>query len=519
MLKVVIVDDEQLIRISIRKRIGWERLGLSVVGEADNGQAALSLLEEVKPDIVLVDIRMPVMNGLELIKEVRDRGVEDIQFIILSGYNDFQYMREAIKLGVCDYIQKPIDENELENTLALIIKRLETEHLNVERLQSIKHQAEAELASVQLVWLNQLVMGQQQRVRLISFEHPDFCLVLLYITGFAKDMNEEQINSQLHKKIKQVKGCSSLYFFRNESCSSELRLLINGIYIDKQDLKDCILSCAIEFKDRDIHLDAAISRVFNDISKTADIYEVAYYSLAGKIFSNTRPYISMDNLMKREEKQHSNMMHSTIRCLSDKLQKKDVEAAKVILLQIINKIIRPLQSIELLQKLLFELEALLHKEMPDNDEYSLCKINRRTYLLEFNSIEALYRDLFQYMGMCLCMDDFDKADTIRKAMSYINKNFHKDLTLIEIAFYCHMNPSYLSQLFKHKTGTTISRYIENVRIAKSKELLGILELPVVDVALRVGYNDANYFSKVFKKNTGVSPTQYQQMFEKSTIAL
>lgn len=276
MLKVVIVDDEHLIRISIKKRIGWDKLGLVVIGEADNGQSALSLIDETKPDIVLADIRMPVMNGLELIKEVRDRGDKDTQFIILSGYNDFQYMREAIKLGVCDYIQKPIDENELESTLAQIIKRLEKERSNIERLQSIKNKAD--------------------------IEEP---------------------------------GASQI----------------------------------------------------------------------------------------------------------------------------------------------------------------------------------------QYAEMYLGKNNFDNGDTVRKVMNYIDKNFQKDLTLIDLALYCHMNPSYISQLFKQKTGVNITRYIENVRIEKSKVLLSMMELSVIDVALHVGYNDANYFSKVFKKNTGLSPTQYQQMHTKSIAAL
>ncbi len=125
MYRVIIVDDEKLIRSSIEKRINWEKLGLSIAGMAGNGYEALELITAQKPDIVLVDIRMPLMDGLSLIKETYRRGYENIHFVIISGYNDFSYARQAIKLGVSDYIQKPVEEKELESTLQQIIQKIE----------------------------------------------------------------------------------------------------------------------------------------------------------------------------------------------------------------------------------------------------------------------------------------------------------------------------------------------------------------------------------------------------------
>ena len=249
MYRVLIVDDERLIRVSIRQRVSWEDLDLTVDGMAANGVETLDFILEKNPDIVLVDIRMPLMDGLSLIREVRRQHARPIRFLILSGYNDFSYDRQAIQLGVSDYIQKPVEEQDLEAGLRRVIASLDAEY-------------QAQVASSERAVLDASHQGE--------------------------------------------------------------------------------------------------------------------------------------------------------------------------------------------------------------------------------------------------------LDPVEKVRRHIDKHYDQTLALTELAGIAHLNPTYLSQVFRQKVGMRLSEYIESVRIAKSQDLLIAQHMSVVDTAAQVGYPDANYFSKVFRKNMGISPTQYQR---------
>ncbi len=350
MYKVVLTDDDEFFRKNLIQKTDWNSLNLSVAGEAGNGREALALIWSVRPEIVICDIKMPVMDGITVLKNV-DRML-GMKFIILSGFNDFEFTREAIKHGAFDYILKPVQSEEMAGVL---IRACDS--LSREKNQQNKH----------------------------------------LMTSIA-----------IRKKMVD----------RYES------LLIH--YTESRDIRS-ICNCIDDFYegfDENVHPDAYQSSYTEFVVLASKICEI----------------IRLD--------------------------------ADFILIQ-----------------------------TEDNPQRS--GADRKQAVRE--KVKQLFRELIDRL---ICSKNTEGRKVISDALDYIDRNYHQKLSLEMMSKRYFINPAYFCQLFKSVTNENFSAYLTRKRIEKSQELLALKSLKIHQVAEMVGYADEKYFSQVFKRYTGLSPSEY-----------
>lgn len=500
MYKVLIVDDERLIRVSIRQRVNWEKLGLTVAGMAGNGLEALQFIEQKRPDIVLVDIRMPLMDGLALIKEVRRKDIVGVHFVIISGYNDFDYARQAIRLGVSDYIQKPVDEQELENALRSIISGMEnkatvTDHGLVPPERNDNPCNADEIAYCN-AWLHgQPISGED------AFKHlggPEYCLIQAVSTARLKPVLALKA---LEHAVGTANIGTSHLFFADSVYPEQLWVLISGSALVPRSFVNKLTSAG--------GFDAVVTPVFSDLAELPRLNNLTWTNLIHRLFKPMRPFVRLCVA----ELQPDSRLRATFQKMNSYLEEMicehDLKGVTDTIRHIFDDCLIPAASPILLDRFIFSYSTMLVQAIGNGDS-SRRQVVLTDILLTASSFEDLRMSLVSYASRVL--GESAKSypqDIIERIHQYIDQNFDDDLTLTEISKYFHLNACYLSQMFKAHSGNRLSEYIESVRIEKSRALLGIPNISVADAAARVGYSDANYFSKVFKKNTGMSPTQYQ----------
>lgn len=527
MYRVLIIDDEKFVRKSIINRINWKKLGLDVVGEADSGQAAWDMLDLVKPDIVLVDIKMPLMSGIELIRKSREQ-LQNIQFIILSGYDDFEYTKEAIKLGVANYIKKPIDEKELEETLLLIINSFQHKQKNENILKELTRQVESSSAELQEGYLNELVSEGSQYSKInLDFPYPFFTMLLAHAPEI-ESMNlmlaqlrdqisciEEQYNlGQSPDKVK-------IFVFRNPEYIPEIRILANHTFPEPyklHQLAESIRQTLINLNKksaRNYFIDTAISSSSDRVEDIPLSYREALHILKHKIFGSPHPIMDK-SVIKQTDSTFTDYTYNLLTSLRHAMEYRNLsELDKTLSKLLSGKNNQEKFSVYLLESVILELSNILKKFSlkfgNDTPEQLYIRLYKPFFLLQFDSINAL-RDNLSGLLYSFFNDSaqMQEEHIVKRIQQFININYANDLSLQQISEEFYLNPSYLSQLFKSKTNENLSKYIEDTRIEKAKELLAKLKLSVVDVAFQVGYNNANYFSKVFKKKVGISPSHFQE---------
>ncbi len=524
MYRVMIVDDEKFVRKSIINRIEWEQRELFLAGEADNGADALELVGLVKPDIILVDIKMPIMNGIELIRKVK-MGHPDIYFIILSGYDDFEYTKEAIKLGITNYIKKPIDENELNETLSLIVDLIRHQKENEEQFRDISRQIKKSKAIMHEKYLNNLLYRQYNLLSEegMEFAYGNFSLLLAYIKQApgaerAQGPAVEAVQQGVSDILKAIPDPRlDAYVFPNPLHPEEIRILLNGESLSGQAasiavrLHNSLQKELCPAKARCISI--SVSADCNRTQSIPQIYLQCLDQLKRKILPG-QPSVLQGADMVLADSVFSEFVYRSVNLLKEFMEKRDLQNVYRTLEKIFDGRNEKKFSVALLESIILEIHNTIKRSVVKLDiqipGLSVNDLFQPDYLLKFGDLAELKQDLVSLLNQFLGLSRIEEGTLINRIRQYMHEHYAENLSLSKIAQEHYLNPSYLSQLFKSKTGENISRFLEDIRVEKARELLSSLSVSVVDVAFLVGYNDARYFSKVFKKNTGMLPSVYQE---------
>ncbi len=522
MLKLLIVDDEPMFREGLVKTINWEMLGCSIMGEAYNGIEALNLLKTVPIDLIITDIRMPEMDGLELIRKVT-ADYPDTRFIVLSAFDDFRLVKEAFQLGIVDYILKSdITESELKSVLDR-----QTQEIN--RRKIFAYQKKGNYAERN----NRLILQQLLRncvERKVSFkEIPE----LREYFGYPEERPVYSVALRFHY---------TKYTAKMDTVSE---YLAQGLFFAE--------SLLIE------------KREWLFFSESNDIY--LFYSPQNEIswqnFSAKTEELRIElqeNLQKKDSCWKVTAGFSSVR-KSNILSRPKTEAEKACKYSFFRGIGRSIsyshyqRSLDipesdfqqLSKKFFLSLKNRNIDSIQDNLQYycispPLCKGS----LLK--SVQDLYRKYYYHLlSFCEQMsideplkEEFEKYLTmeiihaplshlnswldgiiklvhekmtghhslVREVITYIHKNYERELSLTEIADYFHINASYLSRRFSREVGKGFSSYVMELRINKALELMDKNDLKIYEVAERVGIMNPESFSRNFKKVTGYSPREY-----------
>lgn len=489
MYKVMLVDDEMFIRKSLRNRINWERLGLQVEAEAENGVEALQILEQVKPEIVFVDIRMPLMDGLSFIREARKR-YSTVHFIITSAYDDFEYARQAIGLGVDDYIMKPVKVPEVEELLGKIVHKLTEEEIS--RQLKEKMLIDGMTAETQ---------GKKVAALAFYVEEGDGIELIIH-SGLQEVLNQD-------KEI-------GIYRLREYSCTDCYVYLLSGEELEEHWIFDAAVQvwAMLEAKEG--------TAAWSEILPKSEIKAAARRCirlLKSKIFYPERKILTRSSFGKENEKTEEaqlNQIRHVLGGIYRQLPNGNYTAIRGELMLLPDLIVSRNNRIVMIESYIMELvmvlERIAQQEMDELEMDILFRhIREKDYLLRYRTEEELRASLKE-MIRCVCenKDRGERKELITGIKEYIRNNYSENLSAADISGAFFLNTSYLSTLFKEKTGLTMTAYIEAVRMEKAKQLLLNRELSITEIAAYTGYSDPNYFSKVFRKYTSMSPRRYRE---------
>ena len=523
MKKLLIADDEANIRDGLKVIIDWDELGYEFECEASDGNEALSSIEQASPDLVLMDIHMPCLSGIEVIRKAREKGFKG-RFIILSGYSDFTFAQAAIRYGVTDYLTKPVDEDELIG----VIKRI---NLDFEKEQKRKGQLNLMQYKAKDVVVNELISGQA---------HEDIVKGKLQKNGLAAlGLDAEHYQVALYETYQdhEEKNAGTVY---------SLVDLLN-VFIPSNEYEHTTIS------GRDAILllgDNAIASFekflehynFRPLQKGSPLYSIflTYGEVVESADDIRHSYNSAMELCLRRffcsEDAHT-FGYSQLPGRGDKPMHMDESAGKDYCIKICGYI--QIGSIDKFRYSLKELDSDIRRSDMSEGEIRLFLTDiallikeqiGRTYpecmevfdgnsqLIEYIDTRFYLYEIIAYIdSMCvkaiqIIRQKSGSASAIEDVLSYIDHNFADSLTLEEVAPLFGYNSVYFGKLFNKEIGKAFNTYLNERRMTEAKKLLGSTDLKVYEIATRVGYKDVDYFSKKFKNSEGISPADYRRNY-------
>lgn len=531
-LKVLIVEDEFYIGYLIKKLIKWEEIGLECIGVVDNGQSALEIIDELDPDIVITDIRMPNINGLDLIAITRQKK-EHIKFIIVSGYKEFEYAHKALQYGINDYLLKPINEEEINKVLRGIhaelnqhrIKRKEEELLRktiTESRKIIKNKFLSNVVeNIERGYTEDIIenynlefTGDAYRGINIKLDYRDYD----NYDERQERLTVEQIVTIIEKYLKGLvkeqliceKENLNIYCLINYdlSKSKEIKSSINNIlteiqeYLIKFELYEATIGIGCEVMEFG-KIGLSISEAYKAVQNRVKV------GTGKMIYSRSLP---LDNKLNIDE---------FLSIYKEKYLTSIESYTREYLEQCINEIfweIRTRDNVdfsccydiaEKLINLFFEHIEVKNQEGVTLKQYLL---NACQHCYTLTGIKALLsRHLGNYLETSLKQLKLENVKPIRIAKQYINEHYCEKISLEDVAQMVGLNSAYFSVLFKKETGVNFSNYLIDLRMEKAKELLRSTNDTMVAIADSVGYKDTRYFSQLFTKTVGIKPTLYRRL--------
>ncbi|WP_319560080.1 response regulator [Marispirochaeta sp.] len=517
MYKVLIADDELLVRVGLKTTIDWEGNSFSVVGEARNGKEALDLFKQHQPDILLTDVGMPDMNGLELIQALKLIN-ENLKSIILTHHDDFNYAHQAINLGVVSYILKSnlTEENLLKHLKKaagllgpreniklqkadpkIIDKALQGEHLSEQQVQELK-----------------LASFPNNRYMVVSLqfhdESPDTGLPAAKILNFEKVItsisNHVFTDSNLNV-VPIVRKNETLFIFNmpgTEEFHERPRNILSIVHLLKKNIKKYL----------NLNISIGLSRQANSFYALASLYEEANRACRDSFFEP-------DNIcFFNPVSAHYSKFESEIdtKELNLLIEDKNTEGISKFLHHHFLETARAYDTQSLLadfNTLMDYLREPVQVSEQEHDVKILPHINSESELFaRFYNISALIKyltDLYtEYLKTVRERKSISyNSHIIRKSMEYIRRHSAENISLQTVADSAEVSRSYLSFLFKQELGINFSTYITEIRIDKAKKLLVSSNMRIYEIAEKVGFDSPYYFSKVFKDTCGMTCKQYR----------
>ncbi|WP_251032156.1 response regulator transcription factor [Mesobacillus foraminis] len=531
MLKVLITDDEMQIRQGLRMKVDWEEEGFEIVGEASNGLEALEFLRSVKVEVVITDMRMPIMDGLELARQCQQE-FPHIKVVVLSGYSDFDYVRGSMKEGVKDYLLKPVAPDELEETLKKIRKEAEEEKKKQAEAAQMRRLALTQLQEVQEQYLLYLVKEEwlepamvRERLRQLQLEElinerAEFQFITVEIRGSREDTNRlKELRLPFQMVCREMANAQDgIYSFYDPSYANMIhfiRLLGKG--------KETALGLANMIQNqikRLLGLEIVIG-IGNAVAGVANLktgYISSLMAWSKSQLGSRSQVIDVSNV-KEEDFEFSPDME---RKLTNSVENANFGVFKQNLLTLLgsneNQSIMAFSFIS--NRVLFLLGAIARKYDTETKDIQKLMWSCQQSIWELNSYDKVMDQLTELALMIIEQvrtARFSNGRLIVEGVrQYLDQHYANEISLSLLSEMFHINSAHLSETFKNYAGQNFSDYLVNVRMEKAKEFLKDKQLKIIDVANLVGYSNSGYFSTVFKKHYRQTPVDYRNSLENLT---
>ncbi|WP_052404887.1 response regulator transcription factor [Bacillus rubiinfantis] len=500
--RILIVDDELLIRQGIRHYLDWEQEGFVIVGEAANGREALEMVELTNPHIIIMDIVMPIMDGEELTRIVKKR-YPDIEVIILSSFGDFDYVRSTFQSGVVDYILKPKLNGEN------LLKAVKTAASKIPSLAYMNKNIEVNLSFNQI--LEKLITGYEVKLNeeLLLKELPfdTFCLLGL-------DVNREQADGSPKIPLEEFKKVFTENV-KDAVCfplpTDEKVFLVNCRHRVMPDIRIFVGN----FLKSHSNINGVLTEEFLELSQLGYVYK---HSLADLV--NCRFYFPDVQLLTASSiKPSREPKHFNLEWFTGELKRKHFDIAFHYLEEHVS-VISTCYTIDIydykafFNNIIFNITILLSNMGYDVKDLEQSKYSyfRAVDEVQFAGEAVVILNGFIDKVRAIVRTENNQSDNqnLKKIMDYIMEHYTEPLTLTDVANHFHFNPSYLSSFFSSHNKEGFNGFLNKVRIEEATKLLTKGKIPISEISSMVGYSDHSYFCKVFKKISGISPSQYRK---------
>lgn len=536
MIKVFLVEDEVIVRNGIKNQINWEKESMQFVGEASDGELALPMIQQLKPDIIITDIRMPFMDGLQLSKVVK-KEMPDCKIIILSGYDEFEYAKEAINIGITEYLLKPIASQELLKAVLRVRNMIYEEQLKKENIEIYKMELKEtekvtylkffyEVVSNKMTVQELLEKSKEMNIDLVAREY-NILLCKLFPKGERNPIYwEDIINADLELK-EQIKSSTDMIIF--DRGNEGIAVLVKGY---EEGAISAATNKIIEYIKNRICVLQSIDYFIGIGTKVSRLSELS------KCFDDASKAFAYQYIVERNQVIHCENL-TAYRVVKDmNIDIKDIDINKTDK-AVITSFLRTgsknevrhflndyfmnlgenaMKSFLFCQYITLSVYFCCISVMEELGYSSENIVEQCGDIMSMNSLHLSLNEIIDYFEKVfnIVIDYRDKSsmnkysNLLKQAKEYINENYSsEDISLNSVANKVNVSTSYFSTIFRQETGHNFIEYLSEIRMEKAKELLKCSSMKSSEVGYAVGYKDPHYFSFLFRKTQGCTPKEFR----------
>lgn len=521
MYKLLIVDDEEAIREGLCNIVDWKALGYEVVQAVEDGQDAVEYIKKSPVDIILTDIKMTFMTGLDLAKYIHDNKLA-IKVVIISGYKEFEFARQALTYNVKHYLLKPTRLDELKKVFTELREEMDNENNEKEKRKTEKQQHQELLNLTREQFFTDLILGAirtkeavDKRIKTIGIgidpAMSRLCVMNLSFPENDLEYSEQSIGKDtLYTTLRNYIGSSNgdIRYYTVFNSSEHIQILAAAPHdIATPVLEEMSLSFFEKISVKinmilGIKISANIERTFNTLYEAAIYYEPLIPSVYAENYKLEDVINSFD--MSRLDKQQ--------KLFFSYINSGNLEMALSLFENFIDEL--KFMPKKVIHNFIIDLFANLKKELDDLGVHISSSIFDYEVILKLydtNEMKLWGRSvLTNILKHAKTHKDTSEKNVIQKAREFISNNYSKDIGLDEVSEHVFLSSIYFSRLFKQQTGENFVDYLLKIRMRKAMEFLQNPRQKVYEVSLKVGYQNTKYFYKLFKEHTGFTPAEYRE---------
>lgn len=530
MLKVFLVEDEFVVREGIKNNIDWRSHGYEFIGEASDGELAYPMIQKLRPDIVITDIRMPFMDGLVLSRRIK-KEMPKTEIIILSGFEEFEYAKEGIKIGIAQYLLKPISGEELLAEVDIVAEKIREKQQESEIREKYLKEMEENFLKERKELFQYLVTGSKSAAELLELADRlsidlsslwyNIVLVIIKSANHAQNEYSDSI-VEIEEKLRELDDAHVLTFDRNlegkallfKADSKEELEKIEQDYLNKMEnmLKRYDNICYF----------GGIGLPVDRLRELPSSFESANHAFAHRYFVSenlilSRDEISQGDYLKEEEFDisHVNPKQIDRNKIKEFLKVGDKEEVIYFVEEFFRGIGSNVMKSNLFRQYItmdayFSVVEFLEELQIKREEIEAFDVNSGILQNQKSAVDYIIRIMEEALELREKTASNRYGAVVDEVMRYIEEHYaQEELSLNLLASQVNFSPNHLSMIFSQQTGQTFIKYLTDFRMNKAKELLRCTGKKSSAISMEVGYRDPHYFSYLFKKTQGMTPTQYR----------
>lgn len=539
MLKIFIADDDAIIRQGLRKIIEKKASECQIIGEAADGELTLEVLQKQNVDLLITDIKMPIMNGIELIKKINELHIS-VKIIVLSGFDEYKYVRESLKFGAVDYLLKPVQKNILLELIEKVKEDIENETINKQQNKLLHKKVEESIPLIKEKLLLNLIKGTYNSNCEKEIAEYTNCNAIIYIMALLCVDDDFKLDNRTNYTLDN----SNAYILRNRLeqiakknnhdlsvlstvHQSDIITLFMGEVKHEAFFEDAVTAVLSSLRTSIVDqgkftFTSGVSKSFNTLEGTYNAYNQAvlasqrrFYEGKGKLIQYVYDNCCYKTAYERKFNEDISELMGFIGIGESSKVKRSIQS---LLEKMWNENMEPEQFREMCSRIVSGVfSQSIEFSDASKDYYASSNYDIYFYIKELNTYEEVKEyisDSFFHITQRLnCIRAERSKKIIELAKDYIHKHFREEISLNSVAESVYLNQFYFSNLFKNETGKNFTDFLIDVRIKEAKKLLIRPDLKVYEIGQMVGYEEPVSFNRAFKRVVGISPAEYRKVIK------